>query len=150
MLYFLLSLNILLRESISGSVLFAESQTAERSGTEFRETNSVTLNPGVILLHAQQMQQVRLQHAMGEPLPNRRPVSYDCTVHLEKPPSQRVLHTTTGYFTSWAVWQTAFCAGLSFSSTSVWLEDVVKNPFHRSECQRGGILPPIRQQLTPK
>lgn len=45
MLYFLLSLNILLRESISGSVLFAESQTAEGSGTEFRETNYVTLDP---------------------------------------------------------------------------------------------------------
>lgn len=96
-------LNILLRKNFFFyllSVLFAESQTAERSGIEFRETNSVILDLRVILLHSQQVQQLRFQHAMGEPLPNGKPVAYGCTGHLERPPSQRVLHPTRGYLSS--------------------------------------------------
>lgn len=77
MLHFLLPLNILLRENISGNVLFAVSQTAGRSGAEFRETNSAALDPGIIPPHPQQMQQLRLQHAKGESLPNRKLVAYE-------------------------------------------------------------------------
>lgn len=46
----------------------AVSQLAKRLGSEFRETSSVILVPGIIPLHPQQIQQPRLQHAQDEPL----------------------------------------------------------------------------------
>lgn len=55
----------------------AVSQITKRLGSEFSEASSVVLVPGVIPLHPQQMQKLRLQHAKDEPLQKWKPVAYD-------------------------------------------------------------------------
>lgn len=54
----------------------AASQISKGLSSDFRETSSVVLVPGIIPLHPRQTQQLGLRHAKDEPLQKWKLVAY--------------------------------------------------------------------------